>query len=196
MTRRIVFASRNRQKFEEMRFLFQDFPVELLFGGDFSALAVEETGDSYSANALLKARAWAEEVRLPALGDDSGLEVEALAWGPGLLSARVAPSDKERIAWLLERLGGQTTRTARFVAVLACFFPEEGCFFLSRGVCTGSIAHVPQGERGFGYDPIFIPDGYEKSFGLLGEDVKARISHRARAVFHMKDMLFNRTVLE
>ena len=196
MTRRIVFASRNKQKFEEMQFLFRDFPVELLFGGDFSALAVEETGDSYSANALLKARAWAEEVRLPALGDDSGLEVEALAWGPGLLSARIAPSDEERIAWLLERLGGRTTRTARFVAALACFFPEKGCFFLSRGVCMGNIAYAPQGECGFGYDPIFIPDGYEKSFGLLGRDVKARISHRAKAVFHMKDMLFNRTVLK
>jgi XTP/dITP diphosphohydrolase len=196
MTRRIVFASRNRQKFEEMRFLFQDFPVELLFGGDFSALAVEETGDSYSANALLKARAWAEELCLPALGDDSGLEVEALAWEPGLLSARIAPSDEERIAWLLRHLDGQEVRRARFVAALTCYFPKEGRFFLSRGVCTGHIAHAPEGKDGFGYDPVFIPDGYEKSFGILGDDVKARISHRARAVFRMKDMLFTRTVLE
>lgn len=196
MTMRIVFASRNRSKYEEMKAFFEDAPAELLFGGDVSDLSVEENGDSYAANALLKARAWAKETHLPSLADDSGLEIAVLSWGPGLLSARVAPSDTERIAWILKRLDGQTARFARFVAVLACVFPGTGDSLLSRGVCTGCIALAPEGERGFGYDPIFIPEGYEESFGSLDSAVKARISHRARAIFSMKDMLFNRTMLE
>jgi XTP/dITP diphosphohydrolase len=91
-----------------------------------------------------------------------------LLWEPGLLSARIAPSDEERIAWLLRRLDGQEVRRARFVAALTCYIPKEGrFFFLSRGVCTGHIAHAPEGKDGFGYDPVFIPT-VRKEFRHLG----------------------------
>ncbi len=130
MTRRIVFASRNRQKFEEMRFLFQDFPVELLFGGDFSALAVEETGDSYSANALLKAgRGRKSFAARP--GDDSGLEVEALALGTwaSLGADRPFRRGTYRVASAAPRRTGGATGPVRRGADLlhsegrALFFP-------------------------------------------------------------------------
>lgn len=178
----IVLASTNRHKFQEIERALRPYYVRLKFGGDLSPMDVAETGNTYTENALLKARAWARETGYPALADDSGLEVEALNWKPGLHSARVADSDPERIAWLLSRLEGQRQRRARFVAVLVLAFPGQERFMEFSGICWGRIATEPAGPGGFGYDPVFIPDGYSRSFSELGSRVKEEISHRSRAL--------------
>lgn len=178
----IVLASRNRHKFEEIERAVAPLGIRLIFGGDLSPLDVAETGQTYVENALLKARAWADSVGLPALADDSGLEVEALGWRPGISSARVAESDQARISWLLESLKGRSRRRARFMAVLVLAFPGEEQFMEFSGSCWGRIAEHPGGTWGFGYDPVFIPEGYEKTFAELGAAVKDKISHRSRAI--------------
>ena len=178
----VVLASRNRHKFEEIARAVAPRGVLLRFGGDISSLEVPETGQTYGENALLKARAWADATGFPALADDSGLEVEALGWRPGIHSARVAGTDEARIAWLLESLTGCSRRRARFMAVLTLACPGKEEFLEFSGSCWGRIAENPGGTAGFGYDPVFIPDGYEQTFAELGAGVKGKISHRSRAI--------------
>lgn len=188
---RIVFASHNRGKAAEMAVLLPQIDLWT----DCPGPDVEETGTSYGANALLKARAWARLTGLPSLADDSGLEVAALGGGPGIHSARVAPSDSERWAWILERLGGTSDRSAAFVAALAVVFPREGRVLVVEGRCVGQIARKPRGAGGFGYDPLFVPRGYGKTFGELDVEEKNAISHRARACRMLAHMLDAKLVL-
>lgn len=187
----VVLASGNAHKFGELSELFAPIGVSLVFGPDRLELDVEESGKSYAENALLKAMAWSKALGMPALADDSGLEVQALGWAPGLFSSRVAPTDGDRIRWLLDRMRHEECRTARFVACLALVRPGRSGtrVILSEGFCWGKIAAKALGCSGFGYDPVFIPRGHGKSFGELGEGVKSRISHRAVASFAMRDML-------
>jgi XTP/dITP diphosphohydrolase len=149
---------------------------------------IKETGSSYEENAIIKARAWANFAGIPAIADDSGLEVRALGWGPGIFSARAAPgNDSDRIKWLLDSIAASRDRLARFVACVAVAFPVCGrnCrnigrnYFSAQGVCHGNIAGAPSGDAGFGYDPVFVPCGYNATFAELGADVKSKISHRA-----------------
>jgi XTP/dITP diphosphohydrolase len=149
---------------------------------------IEETGSDYEENALIKARAWANFTGIPAIADDSGLEARALGWGPGIFSARAAPgNDSDRIRWLLGRIAGASDRRARFVACVVVAFPMpernrpggRGNYFSVQGVCRGNIARAPSGSAGFGYDPVFVPHGYEATFADLGAGVKSKISHRA-----------------
>ena len=135
---------------------------------------------------------------MPALADDSGLEVEELGWGPGLISSRVAPTDEERIRWLLERMQGKTRRVARFVACLAMVLPTAtgSEVVMAEGICRGSIALEAAGRFGFGYDPVFIPCGERKTFAELGESVKSRISHRAVASRGLRDLLESPSMVE
>lgn len=148
---------------------------------------VEETGATFTENASLKAQAYAAQAGLWTLADDSGLEVDALGGAPGIYSARYAgagATDAERIARLLEELRHveQDARRARFVCAVATADPTGNVIHVSLGTCEGSISREPHGAGGFGYDPIFIPDGYDESFGQLSSEIKARISHRARAL--------------
>jgi XTP/dITP diphosphohydrolase len=142
----------------------------------------EETGSTFEANAELKARAAAEASGLPALADDSGLVVPALDGAPGIYSARWAGPTKDfRIA--MERVQRELDakdRSAYFVAVLALVWPD-GEIASFRGEVHGRLTWPPRGERGFGYDPIFIPEGYAETFGEIDPELKHRISHRARA---------------
>ena len=188
---RMILASSNRGKFREMKEQLAPIGVELLFGGDFpSPLNIEETGASYEENALLKARAWAESAGLPALADDSGLEVEALGGAPGVRSARVvAGEDSACTEWLLDAMRGEKNRAARFVCSIAVVFPDGRGTLAVTEYCAGRIAESPAGESGFGYDPAFIPDGYDKTFAQLGEKIKNTISHRAKAVKTIAEML-------
>ena len=155
---------------------------------------VEETGSTYVMNALLKAMAWSAASRLPSLADDSGLEVEALDWKPGVHSARVLDGDRllsndaERNRWLLARMENKVNRRARFVAVVALSVPGEWVF-ACEGVCYGRLATRETGAHGFGYDPLFVPDGYDVSFGELPPSVKNSISHRAKAVTALLNIL-------
>ncbi len=187
----VVFASGNAHTHEELAALLAPVGISLVFGPERLSLEVEETGRSYAENALIKAKAWSRALGMPSLADDSGLEVRELAWAPGLYSSRVASNDAGRISWLLERMEGKTDRTARFVACLALTCPDVSGMrvALAEGLCWGEIAREASGQSGFGYDPVFIPQGHDRSFGDLGEGLKSRISHRVVASRALRDML-------
>ena len=180
---RLVLATGNRGKHQEFVELLPETLVgELLFAPRLAKLVVEETGETYAENALLKARAWAEASGLPCLADDSGLEVEALGGAPGTRFARVVTGpDAARNEWLLSQMNGRADRRARFVAALALCLPGQWTL-VCEGECRGRIAESPSGKRGFGYDPLFLLDGFNASFGELPPKTKNAISHRAAAV--------------
>ena len=183
----IVLATNNKGKVREMRQLFASLPLEVRSLADFSDIVdVEETGSTFRENAELKAREFAKRTGQFCLADDSGLEIEALGGEPGIRSARFAGADTSyeiKNAKLLEmlELTGDELRRARFVCAMALADSDGSVVHTVEGVCVGTIADAPRGKNGFGYDPIFVPDGYEKTFGELSDDVKQRISHRARA---------------
>ena len=195
MGKKILLASGNRHKYQEMREMGTPCGVELLFGGDFRNLPVEETGSTYEENALLKARAWSSATGYPVFADDSGLEVEALQGAPGLYSSRKGRNDAERLAWLLGALERAENRKARFVAFLVYVDMLRGKQFGAYGYCEGSIAEAPRGTAGFGYDPLFIPAGYNDTLGVLGEKIKSKISHRVRAFQSLLSILGEKNVL-
>jgi XTP/dITP diphosphohydrolase len=150
------------------------------------AIEPEETGATFAENAAIKARSYALQTNLWALADDSGLEVEALNNAPGVFSARYAglnAADTEKIKKLLKELGNtkNKARHARFVCAMAIADETGEIKFTAEGVCLGKIAVKAAGTSGFGYDPIFIPDGFSETFGELPGDIKQQISHRARA---------------
>ena len=177
----IVVATGNAHKVDEYRQLLDGQGVELKSLLDYPGFpGVEENGTTFAENAAQKAIAASRYCDVPAFADDSGLEVEALDGAPGIYSARYAPTDRERIAKLLAALDGKENRRARFVCVIALAINGEviECF---EGEIRGTIAAAPSGENGFGYDPVFIPDGFEKSFAELTPEEKNRISHRANA---------------
>jgi XTP/dITP diphosphohydrolase len=176
--RRLVIASGNAGKLREYR--------ELLSGAGFELIAfdteVEEVGETYPENARLKAEGAVARSGLPALGDDSGVEVEALGGFPGIKSARLGPTQEERTEELLRRLKGHPRPwNARFVCVVALANPGHPTQFFE-GECRGEIVPEWRGQAGFGYDPVFLVPGTGKTFGEMPPDEKQLYSHRARAV--------------
>ena len=188
---RLVIASHNPGKVEEIAALLAPFAVETIAAGSLGIPEPAETGASFEANAALKARAAAAASELPALADDSGLVVPALGGAPGIYSARWAgPAKDFRVA--MERVHrelGDKDRNAAFVAVLALAWPD-GPTELFRGEVEGSLTWPPRGDRGFGYDPIFIPQGATLTFGEIDPVEKHRISHRARAFAKLVERYF------
>jgi len=174
---RLVIASGNAGKLREYRDLLAESGVELVaFDTD-----VDEAGETYADNARLKAEAAVARSGLPALGDDSGIEIDALGGFPGIRSARLGPTQKERTAELLARLHGVPRPwTARFVCVIALSAPGvETRYF--EGECRGEVVPEWRGEAGFGYDPIFLVPGTGKTFGEMPPEEKRKYSHRAAA---------------
>lgn len=183
----IVLATQNQGKIREMRRLFSGLPLEVLGLADFPGVAdVDETGTTFRENAELKACEFAKRTGHLCLADDSGLEIEALGGEPGVRSARFAGAEsgydiKNAILLDMVEKSGDELRRARFVCAMALADAAGNVIQTVEGICDGFIADAPRGVNGFGYDPIFIPDGYDKTFGELSDDVKHRISHRARA---------------
>ncbi|MEX2607999.1 MAG: RdgB/HAM1 family non-canonical purine NTP pyrophosphatase [Kiritimatiellia bacterium] len=178
----LTFASGNAHKCAEIQEML-GIPLRSLRDVESPPELIED-GDSFEANALIKARGLAVHLNGWALADDSGLAVDVLEGAPGIYSARFAGvhgDDAANNRLLLEKLRGETNRRAKFVCVLALCGPE-GEEWVVRGECHGDIALEAAGENGFGYDPLFHPCGYEKSFAELGEEIKNRISHRAEAI--------------
>ena len=171
-----VLCSRNAHKARELEALLPGWTIEPLDRDDYPP----ETGATYYDNAVLKARFGHEQTDGWVLGEDSGLEVEALGGRPGVLSARFAPEGAPAIAKLLSELEGVEGRRARYVSELVLLAPD-GRELRGTGTLEGRIAKEARGEEGFGYDPIFIPDGEERTVAQLGNDWKAERSHRARA---------------
>jgi len=190
----LVFATNNAHKLQEAR---------AILGEQFNIVGLSETGctediaetaDTLEGNALLKAEFVARGFGLDCFSDDTGLEIDALAGAPGVLSARFAGEGKnsqENMQKVLRLLEGKHNRGARFRTVIALIFRGKTTMF--EGIVEGTIATAPQGEGGFGYDPVFIPCGYEKSFACLSAEEKNSISHRARALEKMAFFLKNFT---
>ncbi|MEJ5225620.1 MAG: RdgB/HAM1 family non-canonical purine NTP pyrophosphatase [Anaerolineales bacterium] len=191
---RLLIATENQGKMRELRELLADLPLELLTPSQLGLnLKVEETGSTYAENAALKARAYAQAASLPALADDSGLEVDALDGAPGLRSARYHPrpgaSDADRRAYLLENLRGKPRPwTARFHATIAIALPD-GAVHFAEGYCPGEIIPHERGTGGFGYDPIFLLPDLGLTMAELSMEQKNRLSHRARAVMNARALL-------
>ena len=178
----LVIATANANKYADLADLSREIADEVIFSPNLASLTIAETGRTYAANAQLKAESWSAASKLPSLADDSGLEVFALAGKPGLYSSRiVAGSDRDKVSWLLKELSGQVDRRARFVCAIALSLPDERTL-ITQGYCYGQIALTPCGKQGFGYDPVFIPDGYTKTFSELSFSQKNEISHRAAAM--------------
>jgi XTP/dITP diphosphohydrolase len=191
----LLLGTRNPGKIHEIKLILQDIALGLCSLNEFPEVAVAaEDADTYAENAIAKAQFYARATRLPALADDSGLEVEALGGVPGVLSARYAgehATDADRRNLLLSEFAktGSENRRARFVCAIAIASVDGEVLRLSEGICEGTITLAPRGESGFGYDPLFVPDGYEETFAELSDEVKNRISHRARALLQLRDSL-------
>ena len=192
----LLIGTGNRGKVREYQTLLDGLPLRLL-GLDDVGLAlmdVDETADTYEGNAMLKARAYAHASGLYALADDSGIEVEALGGRPGLFSARYGgpdSTDETRYRKVLAELAGvpDGKRVARFVCVTAVADPSSLNVATATGIVTGRIAREASGGGGFGYDPVFIPDGYDVTIASLPAEVKHELSHRGRAARAMIPIL-------
>jgi len=191
--KRIVLATSNAGKLREVRALLSDLPCELVGLLDFHGVDLPEEGDDYVENAVAKAETAARATGLPALADDSGIEVAALSGRPGPHSARYGGGSLDspaRNARLLAELEGvpEARRAARFYCVAALARPG-GRTRIATGECRGRILHAPQGAGGFGYDPIFQPEGHAVAMAELPEADKNRLSHRARAFHALRDAI-------
>jgi XTP/dITP diphosphohydrolase len=181
--RDLVLASHNPGKVREIAALMRPFAVRVVSAGGLGLPEPEEIGTTFEANAALKASAAAQASALPALADDSGLCVMALNGEPGIYSARWAGPDKDftvAMGKVEKRLGGRSDRRAFFVAALSLAWPD-GHVETFRGEVHGTLVWPPRGTRGFGYDPMFLPDGGGETFGEMEPDAKHAISHRAAA---------------
>ena len=182
---KVVLASKNQHKLVEMRDILSAQGVEVVLESDVGVdVDVEETGTTFEENSLLKARAVMEASGLPAIADDSGLSVDALNGAPGVWSARYGGEgldDVGRYRLLLENMKGQLDRKCKFVSVITLCMPG-GDVITARGECPGTLAYAPQGENGFGYDPIFFVPEKKKTFAQLSAEEKNAISHRGNAL--------------
>lgn len=184
---KVVLATHNKNKLTEFKKILPDW--EFLTASDIGVGDVEETGLTYVENAILKARAVAAHTDLPVLGDDSGVEVDALNGMPGIYSARYAENAEARIQKMLHELKDVPweKRTARYRCVLVMMrYNNDSAPIIVEGVLNGRILFEPKGEHGFGYDPIMCPDGCECSVAELTADEKHQISHRGRAIQALK----------
>lgn len=185
---KMLVATGNPGKLEEVRRIIGG-EAELLSFADFPDMSTpEETGSTFAENAAIKAEAAATFSGIAALADDSGLSVDALGGEPGVRSARYgapqAVNDKERYELLLRKLADvpEGMRKARFVSAVALALPGQGTVAVTEGTCEGTVIEVPRGENGFGYDPVFVPEGYDRSYAELTGKEKDEISHRRRAL--------------
>lgn len=196
----VVIATNNAHKLEEISAILEDFDCKIhsLKDVDLAGIEIVEDGHTFEHNALIKARTIAKATNMVAVADDSGLEVDALGKKPGVYSARYAgenatdEQNREKLVKAMKNVP-MSKRTGRFVSAIAVVFPS-GKEFVVRGTCEGMIAFEEKGENGFGYDPLFIVDKYNKTFGELPSSIKNSISHRANSLKLMKDEFSKRIV--
>ena len=184
----LLVATNNAGKVRELARLLAEMPLRLRLLSEFGDIPeAVESGSTFAENAVLKATHYSALSGLFTLSDDSGLAVDVLGGRPGVYSARYAgphATYAERMSRLLEELAaaGDSDRSARFVCVIAVADPSTGEVETFDGVCEGRIARAPRGTGGFGYDPLFVPEGHTQTFGELSDEIKQQISHRARAL--------------
>ena len=185
MLKELIFASHNKGKIKEIKELLAPLNIAVKTSDDIEIPDVEETGTTFAENSLLKSSAIAKITGIACIADDSGLCVDALNGAPGVYSARYAPNrdfNKGMDKLLTEmKESANKSRSAHFSCVISLAYPD-GKYEIFEGRVDGYIAEKKQGNGGFGYDPLFIPDGFDKSFAELGSEIKNNISHRARAM--------------
>lgn len=190
---KLLIASLNKGKTHEIIAVLKDIPFKILCLNDFPAhIPVEETGESFMDNAVLKAKCYAEKHDLLTLAEDSGLEVDVLGGRPGIMSARYAiGEDTDRIKKLLEEMREikKDKRSARFVAAAVIYHPQKGLLFSATGICNGLITSKPVGQNGFGYDPVFYLSELGKTSAQLTLEEKNKVSHRAKALIQCRNFL-------
>jgi XTP/dITP diphosphohydrolase len=192
---KIVAATGNRHKIAEIEAITSQFGIKVITKAEAGVgdLEVEETGRTFEGNSLIKAEAIMTATGMPAIADDSGLETDALDGAPGVYSARFSgenATDESNNKKLLELMSDvpDDKRGARFVSVVTLCFPD-GRTIVARGECPGHIIREPRGNGGFGYDPLFVPDGFEKTYAEISAEEKNSISHRAKALRLLKEKL-------
>lgn len=183
MFQKLVLASHNQGKIDELSQMLALYGVKILSATDLKLPDVEETGETFAENAALKAETISEYTGMPCLADDSGLCVDALDGRPGVYSARYAADNNARINKLIGELkeSGKADWSAHFSCVLALKIPHQKTKFFE-GRVDGKIIENRRGSEGFGYDPVFVPDGYERTFAEMSKEEKAKISHRGKAL--------------
>jgi XTP/dITP diphosphohydrolase len=179
MTKLLVVATSNAGKLREMQAYLANSGWELTLKPE--ELEIEETGDTFAANACLKASEVAKATGKWAIADDSGLQVDALNGAPGVYSARYGKTDADRIARLLKELGNENNRQAQFVCAVAIARPDGEIVLECEGICRGEILHAPRGEGGFGYDPVFYVPEKQLTFAQMSPEDKKSVSHRGKA---------------
>jgi len=187
---KLVFASHNQGKVNEAKVILAGVDFQILSLNDCEITEeVEETGQTFADNALLKAQFYAQLCDANTVADDSGLEIMALNGWPGVNSARfISGTDADRVKAVLKKMVGHQDRRAQFKTVICLVMKDRPPQFFE-GVIKGQLAQQPTGTNGFGYDPIFIPDGYDQPFAQLGMAVKNKISHRQQALEKLKAYL-------
>lgn len=192
--RKIVLSTDNKNKLREIREILEDLDVEIYGKSDIDGMNFEviEDGDTLYDNALKKARAMADRVDFAVLADDTGLFVNALGGEPGVHSARYASehNDKKNRQKLLKNLEDKKDRSAHFKTQII-LIDEDKNIIPIEGVCNGKISLEERGDNGFGYDSIFVPEGFNKTFAEMSNEEKNEISHRARALKNLRDKLSN-----
>lgn len=198
----ILLATTNEGKVRELRKLLEEFKIEIISLKDMSIkFDVKEDCSTFLENALKKAKEYALYYSIPVVADDSGLVVDALGGMPGVYSARfyeiefggkvedqIKTADQKNMQKVLKLMEGEKNRSAKFVSCVV-FYSPEGWGLFAEGECRGEITEYPQGDKGFGYDPIFKPEGYDRTMAQLDIDEKNRISHRGRAFFKLREKL-------
>lgn len=177
--KKLIVATSNPGKLRELQEYLTELDLELYLKPDH--LDIEETGDTFMANACLKASQVAKAIEEWTIADDSGLAIDALGGAPGLYSARYGNTDLERIDRVLKELGDTQNRQAEFICVIAIARPDGSIALAAEGVCKGEILKIPRGIKGFGYDPIFYVPNQQQTFAEMNPKVKQKISHRGKA---------------
>lgn len=192
MYEKFVLATHNPGKLKEMSAILSRLGVQVISPAELGLhVDVEETGETFAENALLKAKAVCAAADLPAIADDSGLCVDALNGGPGVYSARYGGEgldDRGRYQLLLGSMRGAATRAAHFTCAVTCVFPDGG-ILTAEGRCDGTIAFAPMGADGFGYDPVFFLPALSRTFAQLTPEEKASVSHRGKALAEFAEKL-------
>lgn len=179
--KKLVIATHNAGKLAELRALLGPYIPEITSAGELNLPEPEESGGSFIANALIKARAAAQASNLPALADDSGLCITALNGAPGVDTANWTKRGLDGLTELHEQVGSNTNRSAQSICVLALAFPD-GQHAVFEGRVDGTFVWPPRGENGFGYDPVFLPDGQTRAYAEMSKEEKSAISHRRKAL--------------
>lgn len=189
----VIAATQNKHKLTELRAIMEKFGMEVISQGEagFGDIDVVEDGETFEENSYKKANEIMKLSGKIAVADDSGLAVDFLNGAPGVYSARYAgehKSDEDNNNKLLRELEGTENRSAKFVSVVTMVYPD-GRVLSARGECPGKIIREPRGNGGFGYDPLFVPDGFEKTFAEITSEEKNTVSHRAKALEKLEEML-------